>query len=499
MMLPFVKIPYYVFLGTAPKMITINEVSLGKGLKFQHGLMTPDSPLSEMKDSGLCNIPSLVLDDSLWTDTPSRRLSVQVKTNDNMSKWRLPYEENHIHKQFRTHIYGWTWEDPDCDVKKLDIKDGDSILAITSAGDNVLHYAAKADVTVHSVDMNPCQGHILELKLAAIRALEYHDFWQLFGEGCHKDFEKLLNTKIAPFLSPQAYAYWQTNVHEFTDNFFLRGYSGWALRLADVAFYVTGRSGDVKKLISASTRAEQVQIYSTRIRPVILNPLMKLMLASPFFCWNALGVPKNQLNCLLADGSIEDFICATLDPVPSVAVLKNEGYHYFLCLNGKYSRSSCPIYLTYDGFQALKAKAGVKTDKINLHTDTILHVLRDLPSESLTKIIVMDSLDWFDPIPEDTPLPSAFDEPPHVASAKSPEEEYEQLKSELDYEILEMKRVLRVGGHAIWRSAGKYPWYRKRFQLAGFEIAPIDIRDSNSPAIDRVNMYASLWRATKVT
>jgi S-adenosylmethionine:diacylglycerol 3-amino-3-carboxypropyl transferase len=56
------------------------------------------------------------------------------------------------------HIYGWTWEDPAVDVEKLQIQDGDSILCITSAGDNVLHYAIKAQVEVHSVDMNPSVG-----------------------------------------------------------------------------------------------------------------------------------------------------------------------------------------------------------------------------------------------------------------------------------------------------------------------------------------------------
>ena len=44
----------------------------------------------------------------------------------------------------------------------------------------------------------------------------------------------------------------------------------------------------------------------------------------------------------------------------------------------------------------------------------------------------------------------------------SPEIELEALKSELDYEILEMKRVLKKGGNAFWRSAGKYPWYKQR-------------------------------------
>lgn len=120
-------------------------------------------------------------------------------------------------------------------------------------------------------------------------------------------------------------------------------------------------------------------------------------------------------------------------------------------------------------------------------------VLCGRPDESLTKIIVMDSLDWFDPIPDDQPLPKMR----RPDEAVTPEVELEHLRSELDYEILECLRVLKTGGHVIWRSAGKYPWYIKRFEKAGFKVEAVDIRE-NGQAIDRVNMYASLYRAEKV-
>lgn len=74
--------------------------------------------------------------------------------------------------------------------------------------------------------------------------------------------------------------------------------------------------------------------------------------------------------------------------------------------------------------------------------------------------------------------------------ADTPEQAVEHLRSELDYEILEMRRVLKTGGHAVWRSAAKRPWYIQRFELAGFRVEPIDIREQGK-AIDRVNMYAS--------
>jgi len=69
--------------------------------------------------------------------------------------------------------------------------------------------------------MNPHQGHVLELKLAAALALPYEDYWKvhlslcayricspfrskMFGEGKHEDFSNLLDTKLSAHLSSHA-------------------------------------------------------------------------------------------------------------------------------------------------------------------------------------------------------------------------------------------------------------------------------------------------------
>ena len=113
----------------------------------------------------------------------------------------------------------------------------------------------------------------------------------------------------------------------------------------------------------------------------------------------------------------------------------------------------------------------------------------------------------FDPIPPSTPLPSNESTALDILD-DSPEAALDHLRSELDFEILEIHRVLQLGGYAVWRSAAKRPWYRRRFELAGFRGKPshghsntmialilqavecIDIREDGK-AIDRVNMYAS--------
>ena len=54
--------------------------------------------------------------------------------------YRVPYVASPVHKEFRdVWIYGWTWEDPEVDRQHLALSNEDSLLCITSAGDNALH------------------------------------------------------------------------------------------------------------------------------------------------------------------------------------------------------------------------------------------------------------------------------------------------------------------------------------------------------------------------
>src|SRR6202007_2116423 len=65
------------------------------------------------------------------------------------------------HTQFNDeYIYAFNWEDPRVDHQLLDISKDDVILAITSAGDNILDYLQKSPRRIHAVDLNPSQNHL---------------------------------------------------------------------------------------------------------------------------------------------------------------------------------------------------------------------------------------------------------------------------------------------------------------------------------------------------
>ncbi|KAF9906775.1 hypothetical protein EC991_000286 [Linnemannia zychae] len=498
MIIPYlVQIPYYVWVGQrkrseirqnpavtqfkasaaaivsiAPDSLTVDEPTL-------HQLQINDlRPRSMSTDSGSSEAP-----DSPSSVGSSRTLvganqsastramidkQVEARFGRKLSQWRLPYNPTlPCHTQFRSYIYAFTWEDPRIDLEVLNIQKDDVMFVITSAGDNALEYALKGQPSrIHCVDMNPCQNHLLELKLAGINSLSYSEFWQMFGEGCHQDFRRLLIDQLSPSLSSAALQFWFKNRSTFDDCFYETGYSGLALRLFKWLLRVKGLTKTAEEISTTDDIKVQEQLWENVVKPSTLPEwLVQWVLSHPAFLWNALGVPINQMKLILDEGNAVQYIYDTLDSIMTRSLFKNDQYFYNLVVNRKYTRESCPSYLSEEGFQSLKTQKS--TDAMLLHTRSIIDVLRSLQDGELTKAVLMDHMDWFDP--------------------KDAEEE-----------IKEVSRAIRSGGMVLWRSAGRKPWYNALFEKYGFEVEAVDVRVPGSGvSIDRVNMYASCYKAIK--
>ncbi|KAJ1663753.1 hypothetical protein IW140_004645 [Coemansia sp. RSA 1813] len=410
---------------------------------------------------------------------------------------RLPYRpERPEHAQFTTYIYAFTWEDPRCDLQALDLKPGDNLLVITSAGDNALAYAAHQDqITLHCVDMNPCQNHLLELKLVCLRALEYKQFWQIFGNGRIDGFTDILESKLSPWLSQEAYQYWRNNVDTFggtqaqagenrlrrmvvdkllgPSNLYTTGYSGLALRCLHVMLRLTGTKDAALRLIrNALSLSEQMHVWRQHMRGWVQGTLATWFLDNPVIMWQLLGVPINQWNMLRSEGSMSQYVRDTIEPVLARTSLADDNYFYHLLFALRYSPTCCPDYMTKQGFDKLQRTLSADTPldqcTFRLHTDTILDVLAMMRPGELTKAVIMDHMDWF----------SAHD---------------------AQQEVSALARAISKDGFVLWRSAARHPWYVKVFEANGFSVEAISVRQPNTmKPLDRVNMYASFYKATKL-
>lgn len=342
--------------------------------------------------------------------------------------WRIWYDElDPKHTQFNSeYIYAFTWEDPRVDHRLLRIGSDDVILAIASAGDNILDYLQYNPRKVHAVDLNPNQNHLLELKVACFTALGYLDVWKIFGEGKHPHFKKLLLSKLSPHLSSQAFQFWLDRSDTFTwasgKGLYETGGSRYALKMVRYLFNIFGLHADVKRLCQAQTLEEQRQIWP-RIRRVLLSkPLHWAVVGTEWFAWKAAGVPPAQRNMIISDfmarhglsGGVQkssdvsgeaiwEYVVDTLDPVVNDTLISNDNYFYFLCLQGRYSRryASSPFHFLTSINQPprchpnyLTPKTHVKLstpgafDCLRIHTDEINEVIARITPGTLTIAVV---------------------------------------------------------------------------------------------------------------
>lgn len=166
-------------------------------------------------------------------------------------------------------------------MQVLKIKKDDTVLTLTSGGCNSLNLLLHGAGHVVSVDCNPAQSALLELKATGIRRgsysisytlrilleliahekidgppaesqstdnplqllylllsckaptahrayiacrqLQYNDFWKMFGEGKHTGIEKIYEAKLAPFLTQTSLRFWNSRLWYFIQGLYYQG------------------------------------------------------------------------------------------------------------------------------------------------------------------------------------------------------------------------------------------------------------------------------------
>ena len=403
--------------------------------------------------------------------------------------WRIYYDDSlKKHTQFgNEYLYAFTWEDSRVDHRLLKLTSKDIVLAITSAGDNILSYALSSPARIHAVDLNPNQNHLLELKVAAYSALPYADFWKLFGVGKHPDFRHLLITRLSPHMSSRAFQFWLNHTHVFmgkrSHGIYETGGSRHAIRVVRVLSTLLGFKSQIKTLLEAKTINEQREIYNKSIRPVLMSRIFSyFVVAQEKFLWAALGVPHNQLAMLEADHlaseslsenpesnsplghteqelkssrgkAVWEYMVQTLDPIVEDTLIGEDNPYYLVCLQGSYSQRCHPDYLKPKSHQ--KLSRGGAFDGLRIHTDEISEVVNRLTPGTLTVAVVMDSMDWFDPGAD-----------------------------EASKQIDQLNRAMKLGGRVMLRSAALTPWYIETFEGLGFQAKRVGARIGGA-CIDR--------------
>jgi hypothetical protein len=109
------------------------------------------------------------------------------------------------------------------------MNDTDTLLCITTGGDNILNYLQHNPKKIVSLDLNKHQNYLLKMKMALIRVCDQDEYLKIIGKPCEKNYalfcEKFEQIQKEQFLEGDCLAYWIENKHIMRD-FIYSGASG---------------------------------------------------------------------------------------------------------------------------------------------------------------------------------------------------------------------------------------------------------------------------------
>jgi S-adenosylmethionine-diacylglycerol 3-amino-3-carboxypropyl transferase len=296
----------------------------------------------------------------------------------------------------RSLVYNTCWEDPAVDRIALQLSPHDTMLVITSAGCNVLDYALAGPGRIYSVDANPRQTALLELKLAAIRSFEFEDFYAVFGDGAHPEFERLYRRELRDQLSPFAREFWDGHTGWFEPRgprrgLYYHGLSGWVARGLTTWLDARPRLRTaMDRLLAARNLAEQSEVYDREVAPLLWGRTLNWLLDRQI-TMSLLGVPRPQHEEVRRQhaGGVSGFVRDAMDYVFRCLPI-GDNYFWRVYVKGRYTPECCPEYLKPANFAALKAG---HAERIVPLTDTVTGFLHrhDMP---ISKFVLLDHMDW---------------------------------------------------------------------------------------------------------
>ncbi|RAL68133.1 hypothetical protein DID88_008845 [Monilinia fructigena] len=392
--------------------------------------------------------------------------------------WRIHYDDQlKKHTQFnQEYIYAFTWEDSRVDHRLLNITPDDIILAITSAGDNILSYALQSPRRLHAIDLNPNQNHLLELKTRRADRSPLPRLLAALRRG---------QTPALPRPPP---------------------HPPLAAPLLPRLPVLARKRRRLLPRVPRSLRIGRLPPRDPHHPPAVPHPRIQRGNPRPAVLQNA----QRTAGDLAAENPPHNHESAVFLPCRGAGILPLEGArgpaepaaHAGGGLRGgREGARGLAAGIGGGGVAGVDGEGGVELygsdagsgvlygempsgvfgagahrklgrrgafDGLRIHTDEIGEVVRRMAPGTLTIAVLMDSMDWF-----------------------------EAGGGAAEVQIRGLNRALRMGGRVLLRSAALRPWYIAIFETLGFAEKRVGARMAGA-CIDRVNMYASCYLLTKV-
>jgi S-adenosylmethionine-diacylglycerol 3-amino-3-carboxypropyl transferase len=282
--------------------------------------------------------------------------------------------------------YSFGNEDWKTEQAALKIQPKDKVLCITASGDRPLNLLMNECSEIVSIDANPIQNYLLDLKMAAMQLFP-HDRYLSFL-GVKKNQQRLNDFKhLLPFLEKDSAAFWKKNQKMIEKGVL---YQGTIEKFTKLTAKIMGivRHKTIKKLFSFNDLNEQRQFVKEhwdkkwwkKTFELILNPSI-----SKFFIHDPGLV--NVATAIHPGTYIYERILDMLNQC-----LANENLLFSLIFQGYVPQAAFSPYLTHEGTQVIKTRL----DRLTINTGEIVQYLESIKEPTFDCFSLSDIASYMD-------------------------------------------------------------------------------------------------------
>jgi S-adenosylmethionine-diacylglycerol 3-amino-3-carboxypropyl transferase len=279
-------------------------------------------------------------------------------------------------------LYSTNDEDNYSELRALEVEPGDEVVSVTGSGCRTLSLLTRDPRSLVSVDYSPGQNYLLELKLAALRALSYDDLLAFLGvEACDRRWA--IFESLAGRMSEPAAAYFSRHRRAIESGILFAGrHERFYTRVvAPLVHLLYGRQ--LKRIFNASTVEEQHRFY----REGVDGRLWRWLIRN--------GFSERTLRMILNDDkyhieidvpSVGDYVLERLNHTFSHHLAKDNHWVSYM-FNARYlSRGALPHFLLRESYEAIR-RASTEVTPV---TGNLIEYLKTLPDQSVDKFSLSD-------------------------------------------------------------------------------------------------------------
>ncbi len=293
---------------------------------------------------------------------------------------------------FRGIVFNMSWEDPEMDRQAFNLTGDDTVVSISSAGCNPLNFLCQGPKKLISIDGNPAQNAILELKLAAIKTLDHATFFDIFAARRPAAVAGVYRTKLRPHISPVAQRFWDENLWMAARGLYNYGRMGLFCRILRHFLSLLGiKQAQIDAFFELRSLEEQRAWYQQYAAPRLWGPWSRRFVMSKPLLYLA-GVHPEQYRLVDGRHDMYEYVKERVEyALTQVPVYDN----YFLsqAVTGKFRGNRVPPYLLAENFETLRRHL----DRVLIVNGWLGPFLDTLPPESVSKFNLLDIFDWMTP------------------------------------------------------------------------------------------------------